>query len=215
MILLQEKSTIVLAGAFNPAILTPNWVAKNALGYEKDRAFQVQVLAPVGGAIGVAHRFSFDGISYSPTLQNVMFYLDGKNIDECDRAAKVAARILDELPHTPILGVGFNFGFVVKDPSPALLDLLQGSAELAGAFPGGAQVVSRGWSNALTWLDSLVTIQCHFDGSIVNIDANFHHGVIAATDASLVLKKADSYKAHLNAALAAASALSQQDLEEA
>src|SRR4051812_38105477 len=56
--LVQDKLTIVLVGSFNPAILTPQWIARNALGYPEERQFQVELLTPVAG-IGGMPRYSF------------------------------------------------------------------------------------------------------------------------------------------------------------
>lgn len=214
MELIQDKLTIVLAGNFNPTILTPQWVARNALGYDADRQFQVEMMAPVAG-IGATPRFSFDGISYAPNFQSVMFFLAGLDAGQRQRVVDAASRILRTLPHTPVSGVGFNFGFLVRNPEGQLLDLLQTSLPMMESFGEEAAVVSRLWANTVLWKGSLVSFQCQLDGGQVHIDANFHYGVNSAEEAGRVLARENAYQESYDVAVDAASRLSGQRLENA
>ena len=70
MILQPEKLTVVLAGSFNPAILTPQWISQHGLQEPANQKFAVELMTQFG-PIGGIQRFSFGGISYSPNLNNV------------------------------------------------------------------------------------------------------------------------------------------------
>lgn len=213
MNLVPEKLTIVVAGAFNPAILVPPWVGRYGLGYPPQQTFQVEMLAPVAG-IGGMPRYSFDGISYSPNFQSVTFYLAGLDTPGCQRVVDAVARMLRELPHTPVSGIGFNFAFNVAEPDEALLQLLSSHAGMIEAFPGGGEVVSRSWSNVVAWQGALVTVQCQRDNAGVLIDANFHHNTTSAVGAAEVVSVADCYQRYFNAAVGLAQSLSGQQMEQ-
>lgn len=208
-----DSLTIVLAGSFNPAILSPQWIATKILGIPEGQEFRVEMLTPVAG-IGGMPRFSFENLSYSPNFQLVTFHVGSQEPDGRQKSSATASRILSELPHTPVSGIGFNFGFIVDEPQPRLLGLLTSSAEVAEAFPGGCEVVGRAWTNVFNWQDALVNLQCELRGTAVSISMNFHHDVKSAAAAAEVLGKDDAYSRHFDAALAVAKAMSQQDLEE-
>ncbi len=212
MDLIQDKLTIVLAGNFNPAILTPQWVARNALGYEGDRQFQVEMLASVVG-IGGMPRYSFDGLSYAPNFQSLTFFLAGLDEAARQRVVHVASTVLGTLPHTPVSGVGFNFGFFVRNPSDQLLEMLQTSLPMMEALGDEAAVVSRLWSNTVRWRESLVTVQCQQDGGQVQIDVNIHHDVSSAEEAGRFLARQDCYQEAFAVAVDAVRRLANEQLE--
>lgn len=209
-----DKQTIVLAGAFNPAILTPQWLARNALGYADARQFQVEMHAPVVG-IGGMPRFTFDGISYAPNFQAVSFFLAGLDTAGRQRVTETIGKVLELLPHTPMTGLGFNFGFEVEQPAAEMMDYLRANTAMAEALPNGAEIVARSWANTFSWQGALVTYQCSLQGTNVSVDANFHYGVARAEEAQRILQEQNSYAKHFDAAVAVASALTRQQLEDA
>jgi hypothetical protein len=208
---IEEKTTVVLAGAFNPAILRPQWVAVHGLEFPENEDFQVEMLTPVGGA--GAPRFSFDGFSYSATLNNVILYLKTTDIDQCQRSIHAAANVLAKLPHTPVVGLGFNFGYLVEEPSQALLALMTTRDALTDSFPGNPEVVTRKWGNTVKWENSLVSIDCELAGGQATITLNFHYSTGTAGEAENILRTIDTFKKHQERAVAAARALTGEELE--
>jgi hypothetical protein len=213
-----DKLNIVLVGAFNPAILTPKWIAQNALGYGPDQAFQVEFVAPVTGFGGVP-TFTFDGIAYSPSFQSVTFHLANSNTMEArQRVLSVVVSILSKLPHTPVQGVGLNFGFTVPNPTAQLQALAKAHDELSEALSNGesdGEIVARSWSNTVTWKGALVTMQLLASGPSVSIDANFHYNASSAAAAVEALQGDGVYELHFNAAVAAATSITGQELQAA
>lgn len=206
---IAEATTLVLAGSFNPAILSPQWVARNALGYAKDTEFQVEVLTPVGGG---QNRISFGGISYAPGFRAVTLFLDSSNAELSDKAVRAAAAVLSQLPHTPINGLGFNFSFRVSEPSERFLSLLTDSDHLNDTF-ATADVVTRKWGNTLSWDGTLVSVECELAGGEGSISFNFHHSVDSAAAAETVLRTENKFATLWDHAVAAARAICDQDLE--
>ena len=167
------------------------------------------------GPISGIQRFSFGGISYSPNFNNVTFFVGASDEAGRQRTCAAAARMLETLPHTPIQGVGFNFVFLVTEPRQELLQLLRSDQDLATAMPGGAEVVARGWSNVLRWREAVVSYQAQIDAlQQATFEVNFHYGVTTAVAAAAVLANPTAYETHFAAAVAGATALSGQALEQ-
>lgn len=209
---IEDRTTLVLAGNFNPAILTPQWIAKHCMGYQEQQEFQVEMLAPVGG--GIPARYLFDDFSYAAAFSNVTLHLNSADVALAERSTEIAACILEKLPHTPIAGVGFNFGFSVAEPTDTLLQLLTTCDPMTDAFPGNPEVVKRQWGNTIQWDDALVNINCGLAGGEVTISFNFHHSTSSAPEATAILRSENAYKKHRDAAIAAAKALTHEDLED-
>lgn len=211
-----DKTTLVLAGAFNPTILNPQWIGKFGLEYPANHQFQVQmeIATPVAGTGGGIQKFSFDGISYAPSFQSLTFFCDASNRDVCRKAFGVASRILKTLLHTPLQGVGANFNFTIENPSPEALSFLRMHADVALAVDEAAEVVSRTWTHSIRWGDALLTLQCQTtDDTFISVDCNIHYEVSSALKASELLSDEDFFDKNLAAAIAAAKAFSGQEVE--
>jgi hypothetical protein len=208
----MEKTTLVLAGAFNPAILTPAWVAKNALDQPEMGDFPVAVMAPIS-SIAQLPRFTFAGLSFSPSFQSLTFYLQGLDAAGSKKVCDVAARILQLLPHTPVTGLGFNFGFSENNPSEQLLRLLPASFPFSDSLGDEAEVVARVWGNRATWKQALVSVQCIIQGAQIDFDLNFHYGVQSASGAEAVLRQENIFGVHQEVATKIVTALNQETQE--
>lgn len=206
-----DKTTVVLAGAFNPAILVPQWVAVHGLGHPAGQEFQVEMMAPVGGT-GQA-RFAFDGIAYSAGFKNFVLNVDGAQVAQSERGVVAVANILSQLPHTPVTGIGFNFGFLVEEPGAALLTLMTTHDGLTDSFDGDSDVVMRRWGNTVTWGQAIVSIDCEFAGGQAILAFNFHYSTDSAKAAEKVLRADGVFGKHQQRAIVAAQALTGQQLE--
>lgn len=212
MKVIEEKTTVVIAGAFNPAILRPQWVAVHGLGYPENHEFQVEMLAPVGGAGST--RYNFDGFSYSAGFKSVTLHLKSTDFAQCHKSLLGVANVLTQLPHTPVAGLGFNFGFVVEDPPAELLALLATHDEMTDSFAGDSEVVTRRWGNTVKWEGVLVNIDCELAGGQATIAFNFHHSTTSANEAEKILKTDGVFEKYFERAAMAAKALTGQDLED-
>jgi hypothetical protein len=206
-----DKTTVVLAGAFNPAILLPPWVAVHGLGHPAGQDFQVEMLAPVGGT-GQA-RFAFDGIAYSAGFKNFILHLDGAQVAQSERAVVAVANILRQLPHTPVTGIGFNFCFLVEEPSASLLALMTTHDGLTDSFDGDSEVVTLRWGNTVKWEQAIVSADCELAGGQAIVTFNFHYSTDSANVAEQILRSAGVFAKHQQRAIAAAQALTDQQLE--
>ncbi len=142
-------SSIVTAGAFNARIITPSWLVGEGIvsldspgdGVEGELTF------PASNPADTKMRFEIAGFRWEVSASRVFIGSDGP-----DSPADLVARLLDALPHTPIVAVGSNFDFRVergdgdklplglrlgRQPTPGLAEITESRATLAGVTGGG------------------------------------------------------------------------------
>ena len=189
----------------------PPWVGVHGLGLPAGQEFAVDMLATVGG--GGLPRFRFGGLDYTAGYANFSFNVDPSDAESGAKAARTAGNILTQLPHTPVNGVGFNFAFFVEEPHAELIAQLTTHDALTDSFPGQAEVVTRRWGNSLTWEDSIVSVDCELAGGHATLAFNFHYSTASAGDAQRILLADAVFAKHWDRAVAAAQALSDEQLE--
>lgn len=211
MKVIADRTTIILVGSFNPGILSPTWVGVHGLGIPAGQEFAVDMLAAVG--IGAVPRYRFGGIDYTAGYANLTLNTDPSNVANGELAASTAGKILEQLPHTPVNGVGFNFAFITENPHAGLLQLLGECDAVTDSFTGDAEVVVRRWGNSLNWEQSLVNVDCVLAGGHATLSFNFHYSTESAGAAQQILMAEGVFAKHWERALAAAEALSGEQLE--
>ena len=119
--LILQRPTIVIAGAFNPVIFNPAWMAYHL--YDKEEGVQtpaehVQIMAPARQSITF-----IDNIGVSARKQRVEIFIANMADESRQRAEAIAAQVVQKLPHTPFAGFGVNFQINCKDPDEELTGL--------------------------------------------------------------------------------------------
>lgn len=180
--------TLIVAGAWNPDILAPNWVASKALELQLDQNFPVKVELPIGNPTQ-RPTFEFHDIRYLAAKNALTFYLVSDDISKVDKSISAATKILDLLSHTPITGFGFNFLYEIEDPSLALLATFS-SSEIISSFvdDSDAETVRREWKSSVKSQGSLINISTVLEGNKILISFNVHFEVASAAAASQKLK---------------------------
>ena len=107
--LLPDQCTTVLAGAWNRAIFTPQWVTQNILGTRPEVALQV------GGEFAIQMTTADVQMIYQ--TGRVQFAPRREDEAAFDAATAAARALLNRLSHTPVNAVGLNFVFVVDEPA--------------------------------------------------------------------------------------------------
>lgn len=185
--------TLVIAGAWNPDILTPNWVALNALGLQLDQNFTVKVDLPIGNPTQ-RPTFEFHGIRYIAAKNTLTFFLLPDAVGPVDKSITAATKILDLLSHTPITGFGFNFSYVIEEPSEALLKTFS-SCDIPASFVNddAAITVRREWKASVKTHDSLLNVSTELEGDTIRVIFNVHFEVANAEAASKKLQTANLF----------------------
>lgn len=104
-----EKTSVVLSGAWNQAIFTPEWVAARILGQQEPKFHTVLALLATGGTM----------VEIAPLGKAALRLLPGRlevrPLDPSDDALqdieRIAIAAAKALPETPLGAIGINFGY--------------------------------------------------------------------------------------------------------
>jgi hypothetical protein len=197
MELIPAETSLVVAGAWNAAILTPPWVLRHAFHKPPEDQTLVQVFLPAAaGLIFEPPRYVLEGITYSVRPDALVFAPNSCDEDSLRKVETASANIVEVLVHTPVTGIGHNFEFRDTEPAPANGAVFsQSRQDLADAMPEGWQattaVVASSFKNANETVH--VNIQRQWDAAVVSVKFNFHHPVASVEQARAILA-GDGYK---------------------
>lgn len=116
-------NTLVVLGAWNIAIFTPEWVKNNIL-LENQEA---RVLVPMN--IGCSLRFETEYYSFFIEGERLSFTINKEEESSYIFAIQTLRNIIQKLPHTPVRALGTNFVFK-KDTKFDVLENLDDSDKL-------------------------------------------------------------------------------------
>jgi hypothetical protein len=180
--------TLVVAGAWNPDILTPKWVASNALEMQLDQNFPVKVELPIGNPTQ-RPTFEFSDIRYLSAKNALTFYLVPDDPDQLNKSIFAATKILDLLSHTPTTGFGFNFLYEIEEPTQSMLGTFSSNQILAALIDDvDAETVKREWKSSVKTQEMLISLSTAMEGNKVVLNFNVHFEVTTAVAASEKLK---------------------------
>lgn len=178
MKLLGDQTTLILAGAWNPAILSPNWIGRHILGLPSGSVFQVGMLLPVQGQAG-APRLTFEGLSMTAAPDALAFHITPEDAGTVAKTFDVAKRILETLPHTPIAAMGVNFAYQVDHLQGQLsntVDWADSVSDLLVDDPE-AKVIDRQWQVGIAAMGHMVNVGYRADAQGGTISVNHHYEV--------------------------------------
>jgi hypothetical protein len=106
-----RKISLVVVGQFNQAILVPSWLAKH--GIIEPTGAQTQVQIDPGGEVQMRHRSGpLEWRVERGRLTVEVRAILGEDVTaELASLVGFATAILEKLPHTPVIAVGYNFYF--------------------------------------------------------------------------------------------------------
>lgn len=160
-ILLPEESNFVVIGAWNPAIIQPQWLKKEFPSLIPDK-FSIRMAAgPISGFQMVFEKISLDSnggrLLFTPT-----------KIDEetLSYIADLSNGIQDKLQHTPIGAAGCNFVFKLEESETFTLDDLEGDAQISGLYPffKDLQLVTKSVRHSFSVEDHSINIFYDYQG---------------------------------------------------
>lgn len=191
MRLVDGSVTLVIAGAWNEAILTPAWVAKYALGM--DGEISVTMTTPFANAFGqaaVATSYELPGLKYAVHPASLVLSPVGKSLEGLDKVQAAARAILGVLTHTPVVAVGLNAGFEASAPGAGLLDAFRDAQiDVIDAAPDGWAAERNRIHTSLSKEGNKLNVDKSYDGHVVRAQFNFHNPVTTAQGAIDVLDR--------------------------
>lgn len=195
MEIVPSEASLVVAGAWNVAILTPDWVLRN--GLRREGGEQVQVTFPAGpGAVFEFPRYQLRDLTYVVRPDSLVVVPSSLQDEAIVHAENAVARMVEVLKHTPVSGVGHNFEFRDPAPDPRHLSVFSASRQDIG------DELDEQWSSAAVNLMTsfsrangkvVVNIQRSFDAGQISVKFNFHHPVSGTVEALSVLSAEGDY----------------------
>jgi hypothetical protein len=162
----QEAWNIVLAGSWNLAIFTPDWV--NRVLFSDP---ELETLIAILPLMPIVYRNKQVSLEVSGGR---LVFRPRRLDDACIQAAERMAEVtLSTLQDTPIRGVGVNFGFVEDDLRRDLAELLD--------FRDDADLTNAGWSiderrvmRRLLQGEDVLNLTFLLSGQELTAEFNFH-----------------------------------------
>src|ERR1041384_1472480 len=109
-----ENWSLVLVGAWDIAILTPDWLTKH-LG----ASGSVQIEFPISNPL-MPLRYTLNGVHMVVSRERVVLAPSADDPEILRRMESFSKSILTVLTHTPVSGIGINFEFCEEVPSSEL-----------------------------------------------------------------------------------------------
>ena len=189
------ETALVIAGAWNPAILPPEWVLRHGLERQGDE--RVQVLLPVGaGIIFEFPRYTLGDFSYVVRPDALIIAPPETTEDRVKTSEIAMVRMLEILRHTPVTGLGHNFEFRDDAPDPRYVAIFSAARQdLVDEMP-------EGWEPASTNITSsfqnkagniVINITRTLDAGVIVVKFNFHHVINSIDQVLQVLRGEDGY----------------------
>lgn len=166
MILKLDTWGIVLAGHWNRMIFTPEWVGAR-LFHQQEVETEI-ALMPIFPVI-----YRHEDVVLEASAARLIFRPRFNTNRSLEAAERMAGTALEDLPNTPLLGVGLNFSFVERDPPRGILDLFN--------LRDGRSIERAGWeipetkiTRRLTGPHGIMQLALGQGAEGIGIDFNFH-----------------------------------------
>ena len=159
---------VVVAGYWNPAILTPAGIAQRLFGLAEGSPVLVEV--PIDGL--APYRVRHDNLTVTAEMGRLVVNADSPHYALLDRARGIAIRAIEALPETPLTAAGFNVRVKIGDPPNELLAAL--GPPLDHLLSDAALVIEgSGLTRALKTGDGVLNLAIRA-GTDITVEFNFH-----------------------------------------
>jgi hypothetical protein len=100
-------------GYWNTHIFTPDWIADKLLNKKPDEKIEKEEFAIGFDLRDKSVKYDFRNIHFLTTENDVVFRIEENEINDetITLVTQLSRRLICSLPHTPIKGMGFNFGY--------------------------------------------------------------------------------------------------------
>lgn len=116
------KPLFVFLGAWNRAILQPQWIARHLFGIPEGQSVQAGIfIDPTNPSEQILF---ISDVGVAPGIDRVKVYTGSFEPDVIGRAESAAIALFETLPHTPVGSFGVNYTYILEDPADTLLDQL-------------------------------------------------------------------------------------------
>lgn len=126
---------IVIGGAWNVAILTPDGVRKRLFKLAEGTPLQLEVAIDRPGPFRIIH----DGLIVVPSSRQLEIAPQTADFVSLEKASRIGQIALEGLPETPVIAAGVNIRYSLKSLPDELIDLLK--TPLDHAYSDGGFII--------------------------------------------------------------------------
>ncbi|MGO9613842.1 MAG: hypothetical protein ACLPX5_12505 [Dissulfurispiraceae bacterium] len=113
----KELPNMVIVGAWNLAILTPQWYKKQFSQFVKDKEIPIEIQVGTG-----AMKYKLCDISISLSPGKLVFYSTKNDDAQYELIERFAEGTISQLLHTPITAIGHNMSYFTNGDNFNLFD---------------------------------------------------------------------------------------------
>ncbi|NOY53099.1 MAG: hypothetical protein GXP58_05690 [Deltaproteobacteria bacterium] len=161
---------VVVPGAWNIAILTPEGIAKRLFQLESNKLVEIQVPLEQQAPIRVV----YNDITVVPSNSRLVIAPNDPTPDGLDKAASICIQGIQSLPETPMNAAGINLRFKIDSLPEELLELLTMSLD-EKLSDANYSIVGKVMKRSITWNEGILNIEIHQSEDISGfLLFNFH-----------------------------------------
>lgn len=168
MILDFSKPSIVIAGAWNPAIFQPNWVLTNLFGAAAGETHEVTQVLNELEQKQITYK---DNVGIHVNRTRLELFTTGIEQAEIALLTAVTRAIFEKLPHTPIVALGVNFAFAEMESLAAFAPKFELSDKLDEDF----QIAETQITSKILLDDLELNVKRVLSEAVAAVEFNFHH----------------------------------------
>ncbi len=163
--------SVVIAGRWNVAILTPAWVAKKV--FELKKGTQVSVLVPADGISSYQIVHPQKKIRVVPDTRRLEIKLTEMSYEAMGDAMTAGVHILECLSETPVQAAGFNIYFQTDKPTPEMIQMYENKA-IVPLADLGYNVTMWTTARALNYKNGILNVTIQGRPDLFRLLCNFH-----------------------------------------
>jgi hypothetical protein len=174
-----EAWTVVVQGAWNLRIFSPDWVAKNV--FEGKPMTMDVAIGPF--QVPVRYKSTSDGVTLTPSADRLVFGVVKADVTSMLAAEAGAQRVLALLKHTPIMAIGVNVGYY-EDTASEWVHKLFGMHDIDGLSHAGCDIKLSNITRSVERNGDVINITIALDGEgRTEVLMNFHKETPSNEDA--------------------------------
>ena len=163
--------SVVIAGRWNRAILTPAGIAKRV--FRLPDAQKVMVAVPLDGISPYQVRHPTDDIIAMTDESRLLIHLVGLDYGRLEAAMGAGVNAMESLPETPVVAAGFNVNFEGTEITPEIARILASDTDskLIGV---AAPIAGRSLARSLDYGAGKLNVTLSGEQSVLKLSCNFH-----------------------------------------
>ena len=143
----------VVAGKWNPAILTPKGIAEQIFSKTDDVPFEVLVPLDAMGPPKVR----IEGLLVSANFDRFVIDCEKSDWELLEKSKEYCRKAIDALPKTPVSAAGFNIRYQLEEPAEEFLELLKPSLD-DSISDNQLKIEKRETRRSLVWNEGTINL---------------------------------------------------------